>query len=184
MQGRLTLNASIPGDTAAEHADHAERHPERRDRAPAEPGRHGDRRQGRAERPGRRSGRTTAAGTCRPTARSAPTSTPATRRSGHPAGTSTTWTLPAINLPTEGDYSVTAIAYDTAGQQDTSTSGATSRYPIYPGDLPPTVLPDLMQPTAGCGVQRRQDRDQRPGRRRPSDRPGRRWPSSMPRAAT
>ncbi len=40
-----------------------------------------------------------------------------------------------------------SIAYDTAGQQDTSTSGATSRYPIYPGDLPPTVLPDLMQPT-------------------------------------
>ncbi len=52
MQGRLTLTASIPGDTAAEHADHPERHPERRDRAPAEPGRHRDRRQGRAERPG------------------------------------------------------------------------------------------------------------------------------------
>ena len=69
---------------------------------------------------------------------------------GTPGGTSTTWSLPTITLPTEGDYSVTAIAYDTAGQQDTSTSGATSRYPIYPGDLAPTVLPDLMQPTTGA----------------------------------
>ena len=69
---------------------------------------------------------------------------------GTPGGTSTTWTLPTINLPTEGDYSVTAIAYDTAGQQDPSTSGATSRYPIYPGDMPPTVLPELMQPLPGA----------------------------------
>ena len=53
-----------------------------------------------------------------------------------PNATSTTWTLP-VDLPTKGDCAVTAFAVDTAGQQDTSTSGATARYPIYPGDLPP-----------------------------------------------
>ena len=51
MQGRLTLNASIPGDSPPNTRHHAQRHPDRRDRAPADPGRHGDRRQGRAERP-------------------------------------------------------------------------------------------------------------------------------------
>ena len=54
-----------------------------------------------------------------------------------PGGTSTDWTLP-IDLPTAGDYSVTAYAYDTAGQQETSTSGATARYRYYPDDLPPS----------------------------------------------
>jgi hypothetical protein len=43
-----------------------------------------------------------------------------------PNGLSTTWTL-AVDLPTKGDYAVTAFAVDTAGQQDTSTSGATAR---------------------------------------------------------
>ena len=66
---------------------------------------------------------------------------------GTPGATTTTWTLP-VTLPTEGDYSVTAIAYDTAGQQDVATSGATSRYPIYPGDLPPIVRPDLRSPAS------------------------------------
>jgi PKD repeat protein len=66
---------------------------------------------------------------------------------GSPGATTTTWTLP-VTLPTEGDYSVTAIAYDTAGQQDVSTTGATSRYPIYPGDLAPTVRTDLMVPAS------------------------------------
>ncbi len=63
-----------------------------------------------------------------------------------PGGLSTNWSLP-VTLPTEGDYSVTAIAYDTAGQQDPSSSQATSRYPIYPGDQPPTVVPELFQPS-------------------------------------
>lgn len=68
---------------------------------------------------------------------------------GSPGATTTTWSLP-VTLPTEGDYSVTAIAYDSAGQQDVSTSGATSRYPIYPGDLPPVVWPDLMAPKSNA----------------------------------
>ena len=54
-----------------------------------------------------------------------------------------------MNLPTQGDYAVTAYAYDTSDQQDPSTSGATSRYPIYPGDLPPTVMENLLPPTDG-----------------------------------
>ena len=44
-----------------------------------------------------------------------------------PGGTSTTWTLP-VDLPINGDYSVTAYAVDTANQIDPSTSGATARY--------------------------------------------------------
>ncbi|ADB29250.1 PKD domain containing protein [Kribbella flavida DSM 17836] len=65
-----------------------------------------------------------------------------------PNGTSTTWTLP-VDLPTQGDWAVTAFAYDTAGQQDTSTSGATARYRIYPGDNPPTLNEALLTPNEG-----------------------------------
>ncbi|MGC3994581.1 MAG: PKD domain-containing protein [Propionicimonas sp.] len=65
-----------------------------------------------------------------------------------PNGTSTTWSLP-LTFPNEGNWQVTAYAYDTAGQQDLSLSGATARYPIYPGDLPPTVTAALAQPQAG-----------------------------------
>jgi PKD repeat protein len=65
-----------------------------------------------------------------------------------PGATSTTWSL-SVDLPVEGNYSVTAYAWDTSNQQDPSTSGATSRYPIYPGDDPPTVTADLFQPTEG-----------------------------------
>jgi PKD repeat protein len=62
-----------------------------------------------------------------------------------PNGTSTNWSLP-VTLPNEGDWRVTAYAYDTAGQQDLSTSGATASYPIYPGDLAPTVTAALALP--------------------------------------
>ena len=65
-----------------------------------------------------------------------------------PNGTSTTWAL-SVDLPADGDYAVTAYAYDTVGQQDTSTVGATARYIIYPGDLPPTVTEALLAPTEG-----------------------------------
>jgi PKD repeat protein len=65
-----------------------------------------------------------------------------------PNGTSTTWTLP-VDLPSQGRYSVTAFAFDTADQQDTSTSGATAEYRIYPGDMPPVVVPNLQQPVEG-----------------------------------
>jgi large repetitive protein len=59
-----------------------------------------------------------------------------------PSGTSTNWTLP-IDLPTQGDFDVTAFAVDTAGQQNTSTTGTTARYPIYPGDNPPGFDPQV-----------------------------------------
>lgn len=65
-----------------------------------------------------------------------------------PGATSTAWTLP-VDLPTEGDWAVTAYAFDNAGQQDFSLSGATARYPIYPGDTPPVVLQDLLAPQNG-----------------------------------
>jgi len=65
-----------------------------------------------------------------------------------PNATSTTWTLP-VDLPAQGDWTVTAYAFDTAGQQDLSTIGATARYLIYPGDTPPVLNEDLLTPTEG-----------------------------------
>jgi large repetitive protein len=65
-----------------------------------------------------------------------------------PNATSTSWTL-AVDLPTKGEFAVTAFAVDTAGQQDTSTSGATARYLVYPGDLDPTISDTLFSPTEG-----------------------------------
>ncbi|QYJ04851.1 PKD domain-containing protein [Nocardioides panacisoli] len=62
-----------------------------------------------------------------------------------PGATSTTWSLP-VDLPTEGDWRVTAYAVDTAGQQDPSTSGASARYVIYPGDRAPTLTENLLNP--------------------------------------
>ncbi|WP_207005961.1 PKD domain-containing protein [Nocardioides aromaticivorans] len=65
-----------------------------------------------------------------------------------PGATSTSWSL-AVSLPSQGDWAVTAYAYDTAGQQDPSTTGATSRYPIYPGDQPPVLNEALLNPLEG-----------------------------------
>jgi PKD repeat protein len=65
-----------------------------------------------------------------------------------PNGTSTTWTLP-VDLPTKGEFAVTAFAIDTSGQQDTSTSGATARYLVYPGDTDPSLVETLGSPTEG-----------------------------------
>lgn len=66
-----------------------------------------------------------------------------------PGATSTTWSLNRA-LPTQGDWNVTAYAWDSAGQQDPSTTGATSRYPIYPGDQPPVLTDALLSPTEGA----------------------------------
>jgi PKD repeat protein len=65
-----------------------------------------------------------------------------------PGATSTGWSL-SLDLPAQGDYSVTAFAVDTAGQTDPSTSGATSRYRAYPGDTAPTVTDNLLMPANG-----------------------------------
>jgi hypothetical protein len=67
---------------------------------------------------------------------------------GSPGATSTTFTL-STDLPTKGEYSVEAWAVDTAGQWDGSTSGATARYLVYPGDLDPRLEPSLMSPADG-----------------------------------
>ena len=49
----------------------------------------------------------------------------------------------ASTCPTQGDYARHGLSPTTpSDQQDPSTTGATSRYPIYPGDLPPTVTED------------------------------------------
>ncbi|GAA3524914.1 PKD domain-containing protein [Nocardioides daeguensis] len=65
-----------------------------------------------------------------------------------PGATSTTWSL-SRTLPSQGDWNVTAYAFDGSGQQDPSTTGATARYPIYPGDQPPVLNESLLSPTEG-----------------------------------
>jgi hypothetical protein len=65
-----------------------------------------------------------------------------------PGATSTSWTL-SKDLPASGSYSVTAYALDSSNQLDPSTTGATATYKYYPGDLPPALLPDLSSPSEG-----------------------------------
>ena len=62
----------------------------------------------------------------------------------NPGATSTTWTLP-VDLPTQGDYSVTAYAYDTAGQQDLSSSGRHRPVPRLPRRHPTGVNETLLR---------------------------------------
>jgi hypothetical protein len=66
-----------------------------------------------------------------------------------PGATSTGFTL-SIDLPTKGEFNVEAFAVDTAGQQDTSTSGATARYLVYPGDTDPVLVENLFLPNDGA----------------------------------
>ncbi len=66
-----------------------------------------------------------------------------------PGATSTTWSLD-VTLPTQGSWSFTAVSYDTAGQQDPSTSGATGSYAFYPNDGSPTLSDTLGQPQSGA----------------------------------
>lgn len=68
---------------------------------------------------------------------------------GTPGGTSTTWTR-TLTLPNQGNWSITAYAFDSSGQQDTSTTGATATYPIYPGDTAPVVVENLRAPNNGA----------------------------------
>jgi PKD repeat protein len=63
--------------------------------------------------------------------------------------TSTAWTLP-FNLPNGGNYNITAWAFDTAGQQDLSTIGATAVYAVWPGDAVPTFDATLGAPVDGA----------------------------------
>ncbi|MFZ2503813.1 MAG: PKD domain-containing protein [Nocardioides sp.] len=65
-----------------------------------------------------------------------------------PNATSTGWTLP-VDLPTEGDWVVTAYAFDTAGQQDLVSTGAGARYPVFPGDTAPVFGEGLRVPVTG-----------------------------------
>ncbi|MGI8523671.1 MAG: PKD domain-containing protein [Nocardioides sp.] len=62
-----------------------------------------------------------------------------------PNGTNSTWSLP-VTLPTSGNWTFSAIATDTVGQQDPSTSGASATYAAYPNDGPPTLSDTLGQP--------------------------------------
>lgn len=65
-----------------------------------------------------------------------------------PGATSTAFSLP-VDLPTKGEFNVEAWAVDGAGQMDTSTSGATARYLVYPGDADPTLSAALFLPSNG-----------------------------------
>jgi PKD repeat protein len=65
-----------------------------------------------------------------------------------PGATTTSWSS-HVTLPTQGDWTVTAVAIDTAGQYDFTSTGATARYLAYPGDMPPTFNTALLAPTDG-----------------------------------
>jgi large repetitive protein len=66
-----------------------------------------------------------------------------------PNATTTNWSY-SMTVPGNGDYRVTAIAFDSAGQQDGSSTGATARYMYHPNDLPPGFDADLGQPISGA----------------------------------
>ena len=67
---------------------------------------------------------------------------------GTPGGTSTTWSLPPITLPTGGNWRFSAAAYDTRDQFDASP--ATANWATYPGDGAPTLSETLGQPQTGA----------------------------------
>jgi PKD repeat protein len=62
--------------------------------------------------------------------------------------TSTPWSY-SVDLPSGGDYVVTAIAVDSNGQWDPANTGATGRYLYFPADLPPEFVATLGQPVDG-----------------------------------
>jgi len=68
---------------------------------------------------------------------------------GSPGQPSTTWSL-GVTLPSGGNWSFTAFAIDTAGQQDPSTTGATASYRVYPNDGAPSLSETLGQPQSGA----------------------------------
>lgn len=62
-----------------------------------------------------------------------------------PGATSTSFAA-TFNLPKPGNYRITAVAVDTSGQYDGSSTGATATYLIFPGDADPTLVADLTAP--------------------------------------
>jgi large repetitive protein len=64
-----------------------------------------------------------------------------------PNATSTAWSLPAITLPTGGNWRFSALANDRV-QQD--PSAATASYQVYPNDGPPALSDTLGQPQNGA----------------------------------
>nr|WP_278249646.1 PKD domain-containing protein [Nocardioides sp. IC4_145] len=66
-----------------------------------------------------------------------------------PGAVTTGWSL-ALTLPTGGNWTFTAVSVDSAGQQDSSTAGATASYAAYPNDGPPSLSETLGQPRDGA----------------------------------
>jgi hypothetical protein len=66
-----------------------------------------------------------------------------------PGARTTGWSL-GVTLPTPGNWAFSAVAVDSAGQQDPSTTGATASYRAYPDDGPPALSETLGQPQSGA----------------------------------
>lgn len=66
-----------------------------------------------------------------------------------PGAPTTGWSL-GVTLPIQGNWAFSAVAYDSSGQQDPSTTGATASYRAYPNDGPPTLSETLGQPQSGA----------------------------------
>ncbi|HST83926.1 MAG TPA: Ig-like domain-containing protein [Kineosporiaceae bacterium] len=65
-----------------------------------------------------------------------------------PGATSTTFSQ-TFTLPDPGNYRITAVAVDTAGQMDANSTGAGATYLIFPGDTDPTLVAALQTPVNG-----------------------------------
>ena len=91
------------------------------------------------------------------------------RRAG---ATSTGWSL-TLTLPTQGDWNVTAVAFDAAGQYDFSEHRRHGPLPELPRRRGAGVQPGAARADRGHRVLRRQDLRQRPRRGRPGDGQGR-----------
>jgi hypothetical protein len=66
----------------------------------------------------------------------------------NPGATSTPFSA-TFTLPKAGNYRITAVAVDSNGQLDGSTTGATATYLIFPGDINPYLNENLTAPDPG-----------------------------------
>lgn len=145
-QGRLTVNAQIPGDLAPDTTMSFTRPPDE-SLAVSFAGTATDDRGVKSVRVWLRDADT--GRYLQPDGTMAATFATLNARLAAPGARSTKWSL-GLRLPTEGNWFFTAAAHDTAGQQDLSTTGATASYRAYPSDGAPTLSAALGQPRTGA----------------------------------
>jgi hypothetical protein len=145
-QGRLTINAQIPGDLAPDTTMSFTRPPDE-SLAVSFAGTATDDRGVKSVRVSLRDADT--GRFLQPNGTMAAAFATLNAKLASPGAKATRWSL-GLRLPTEGEWFFTAAAHDTAGQQDLSITGATASYRAYPSDGPPTLSATLGQPRTGA----------------------------------